>query len=121
MQHLNMQLYPALRKFLDTYTPSSSSTKSWDPIHKTSRLNLDIAVIGDRDAPLLAPATVFVSTMRFPLWHPARARLKSETLLNRKSRPQGEDMAESMSTNQRDHLPPMSGTRSPKQALRVSL
>ena len=94
MQHLNMQLYPALRKFLDTYTPSSPTTKSWDPIHKISRLNLDIAVIGDRDAPLLAPATVPVSTMRFPQRHPGRATLKSEALFNRKSRPQGEDMAE---------------------------
>ena len=49
------------------------------------------------------------------------ATIKNDIIFNRKPRPQGEDMAESMSANQPNDLPPMSAEMSPKQAPRISL
>ena len=48
-------------------------------------------------------------------------KLENDTIFNRQPRPHGEDMAESMSANQRNELPPMSAKMSPKQAPRISL
>jgi transposase InsO family protein len=49
------------------------------------------------------------------------ATIKDEIIFNRKPRPPGEDMAESMSANQRNHLSSISAEMSAKQAPRISL
>ena len=49
------------------------------------------------------------------------AAVENDTIFNRKPRPHGEDMAESMSASARNRLPPMSAEMSPKQAPRISL
>ena len=46
--------------------------------------------------------------------------LENDNTFNRKPRPQGEDVAELMSTNQRTDLSLMSTELSPKQAPRIS-
>ena len=50
----------------------------------------------------------------------AIAALENDTIFNRKPRPQGEDMTQSMSANQRNHLRSMSAEMSLKQAPRIS-
>ena len=49
------------------------------------------------------------------------ATIKNDIIFNRKPRPQGEDMAESMSANQPNRLCSMSAEMYPKQAPRISL
>jgi len=49
------------------------------------------------------------------------ATIKNDIIFNRKPSPQGEDIAESMSANQRDRLWSMSAEMSPKQAPQISL
>ena len=49
------------------------------------------------------------------------ATIRNDVIVNRKPSPQGEDMAESMSANQRDHMSSMSAEMSPEQAPRISL
>ena len=46
--------------------------------------------------------------------------LETDFSFNREPRPKDEDMAESMSANQRNHLRSMSAETSPKQAPRIS-
>ena len=50
----------------------------------------------------------------------ATSEIENESTFNRKPSPKGEDMAESVSANQRNISRSMSAKKSPKQASRIS-